>query len=270
MRTFPFHGLGTALILLAGLFWVRPASRGADGQVPVTPEGYDYSAPRRLTATLYEIGSNRTKVLYTFRRTASRSGSDVKVQRQFFSPGGSLAAEEDVAYQSNRLVSLRLQEFQAQVSGAFQIGPDPKNPARQKLVIRYGPGLTPPANGESENLPPDTVCDDTLYPFMLSHWDNLMRGDAVKFHFISLEWKRTFVFRLVKAGESTENGRTVEQIRMEPTGLIVARLVKPLVFRVEKNGAHRILVYIGRTTPRIAKAKSWKYLDAETVFDWPD
>jgi hypothetical protein len=40
------------------------------------------------------------------------------------------------------------------------------------------------------------------------------------------------------------------------------------MFTVEKDGAHRILSYIGRTTPRVQKGKAWKYLDAETVFDW--
>ena len=97
-----------------------------------------------------------------------------------------------------------------------------------------------------------------------------MRGDAVKFRFISLEHERTFKFRMVKTGESVQDGRTVEQIRMEPTGWIVARLVNPLIFTVEKDSPHHVLSYTGRTTPRVKKGRSWKYLDAETVFDWPN
>jgi len=31
-----------------------------------------------------------------------------------------------------------------------------------------------------------------------------------------------------------------------------------------------MLSYIGRTTPRVKKGDSWKYLDAETVFDLDD
>ena len=69
-------------------------------------------------------------------------------------------------------------------------------------------------------MPPDLVIDDTLYPFMLARWDDLMRGDAVKFHFVSLEHERTFEFRLVKSGESVQDGRTVEQIRMEPVSIL--------------------------------------------------
>src|ERR1035438_8897352 len=160
-----------------------------------------------------------------------------------------------------------MREFQAQVSGAVRIAPDPDDPARQKLIISYGRGLTPP-KGDTEILPPDTVIDDTLYPFMMAHWDDLTRGDTVKFHFVSLEHERTFVFRLVKTGESALNGRMMEQIKMEPVSLIISHLVDPLMFTVEKDGAHRMLSYIGRTTPRVQKGKAWKYLDAETVFNW--
>ena len=249
--------------------WVVPAGLAADAALPASLESFDYAEPKVFTGTLYEIGSDRKKVLYTFRRTATRSDSTVNVEREFLGTNGSLAAVEKVVYESGRLVSFRMQEFQAQVSGAVQIAPDPKNPARQKLIISFGPGLTPP-KGDAQNLQPDTLTDDTVYPFMMLHWDDLLRGDAVKFRFISLEHERTFMFRMVKTGESVQDGRTVEQIRMEPTGWIVARLVNPLIFTVEKDRPHHILSYTGRTTPRVKKGKSWKYLDAETVFDWKD
>jgi len=179
-----------------------------------------------------------------------------------------VTAVEKVVYQSNLLVSYRMQEFQAQVSGAVRIAPDPKNPAQQQIFISYGPGLIPP-RGKAQSLPPDTVFDDTLYPFMLAHWDQLMRGDTVKFRFVSFEWERTFAFCLVKTAESAQNGRTIEQIKMEPANLLVAQLIDPLFFTVEKDAPHRLLSYVGRTTPRIRKGNSWKYLDAETVFDYP-
>ena len=255
------------MVLVALCLAAPPAGPAAGTAPPAVSESYDYAEPRLLTATLYETGSEQKKILYTFRRIATRSGSTVNVERQFLGPNGSVAAVEKIVYESGRLVSMQMQEFQAQVSGDVQIAPDPKNPARQKLSISYGRGLVPP-KGDTQNLPPDTVFDDTLYPFMMAHWDDLMRGDAVKFRFISLEWERTFGFRFLKTGESTWNGRPVEQIKMEPTGLIVARLVEPLVFTVEKADPHRILSYLGRTTPRVKKGKAWKYLDAETVFDW--
>jgi len=257
------RGLGLLALWLSAL----PAAFAAGTPRPATPESYDYAEPKLLTGTLYEIGSERKKILYTFRRTATRSGSTVHVERQFFRTNGSEAAVDKVVYQTNRLVSYQMQEFQARVSGAVRIAPDPKKPAQPQIFISYGPGLTPP-KGDAQNLPPDTVFDDTVYPFMMAHWDALIHGDTVKFHFISFEWERTFMFRFVKTAESERNGRTVELIRMEPVSIFIAPMVDPLIFIVEKDSPHHILSYIGRTTPRIQKGKSWKYLDAETVFDW--
>ncbi len=244
-----------------------PAAFAAEAAPPATLEAYDYAEPKVLTGTLYEIGSERKKILYTFRRTATRSGSAVYVERQFFRTNGSEAAVDKVVYQTNRLVSYQMQEFQARVSGAVRIAPDPEKPAQPQIFISYGPGLTPP-KGDAQNLPPDTVFDDTVYPFMMAHWDALIRGEVVKFHFISFEWERTFMFRFVKTAESKRNGRTVELIKMEPVSIFIAPMVDPLIFTVEKDSPHRILSYTGRTTPRIQKGKAWKYLDAETVFDW--
>jgi hypothetical protein len=251
------------------LLWlsISPAGFAADTARLASLESFDYAEPKLFTGTLYEIGSDRKTILYTFRRTATSSNSTVHVEREFLGTNGFVAAVEKAEYESGRLVSFQMQEFQAQISGTVQVAPDPNNPQRQQIFISCAHGLNPP-KGDAQNLLPDTLTDDTIYPFMMVHWDDLMRGEAVKFRFISLEHERTFMFRLVKTGESVWHGRTVEQIRMEPTGLIVARLVNPLIFTVEKDSPHRILSYIGRTTPRVKKGKTWKYLDAETVFDW--
>jgi len=256
------------VVLLA--FWISavPAGRAGDAARPAATAAYDYAEPKLLTGTLYEIGSHQQKVLYTFRRIAVQSGAIVHVERQFFRTNGIMAAVDKVVYKSNRLESYKMQDFQARVSGAVRIAPGQSDPGRQQIFISYGPGLVPPI-GKAQKLPSDIVYDDTVYPFMLAHWDALMRGDTVKFHFISFEWARTFMFQLLKTGESVQHNRPVVQITMQPTSTLLAPFVDPLIFTVEKASPHRILSYIGRTTPRIQKGGSWKYLDAETVFNYP-
>lgn len=229
---------------------------------------YDYAKPTLLTGTLYAIGSDRSKILYTFRRTASRDGDLVHVDRQFLLTNGVVAAEEKVLYKSNRLVSFEMRDFQAKVSGAIHIGPDPDNPGRQKIFISFTHGLNP-SMGRAHTLQPDTLIDDTLYPFMTDHWGDLMRGRTVRFHFVSLDWERTFEFGLTKTGEFVQNGRPVVQLTMKPASLFISAFVRPIVFTAQANGSHLILSYVGRTTPRIRKGSSWKELDAETVFDYP-
>jgi len=270
MTTYPAGFILTARRVGWLALWlsVLPAGRAGDAARPATTAAYDYAEPKLLTGTLYEIGSHQQKVLYTFRRIAVPSGTVVHVERQFYRTNGLLAAVDKVVYKSNRLVFYQMQDFQARVSGAVRIAPDPEHPARQQIFISYGPGLIPPP-GYAQNLPPDTVFDDTVYPFMLAHWNELMRGNTVNFRFVSFEWERTFAFHFVKTAEFVQQGRTVEQIRMAPDSLLIGELVDPLIFIVEKASPHHVLSYIGRTTPRIQRGSSWKYLDAETVFHYP-
>jgi hypothetical protein len=226
----------------------------------------DVAGPARIAGTLYEIGSNRHKILYYFVRTAHRNGSTVQVQRQFTAPDGTVAATETVLYQSNRLVAYEMKEFQANLSGSIRIERDPAKNGQSSILIGYAKSLVP-TTGDPQALKPDTLIDDDLYPFMLVHWDELMRGDSVKFRFVSIEWQKTFNFRLVKTGESVVGGHPCAIIEMKPNGFLLSQMVNPLVFTIEKAAPHMMLSYIGRTTPRVKKGDGWKYLDAETVFD---
>ena len=264
--------VGVVLIakwLVLPVLWLSalPSALAAEPASPAASPVYDYAKPKLLTGILYAIGSDRKVILYTFRRTAVRSNSVVYVERQFLSTNGTVATVENVLYESNQLFSFEMQDFQARVSGAIRIEPDPKNPARQNIFISYAHGLHPP-KGRARTLQPDTVIDDTLYPFMMTHWDDLMQGKTVRFHFVSLDWERTFEFDLMKTGDSVQNHQPVAQITMKPASIFISRLVKPLIFTVQENNTRRILSYIGRTTPRVKKGNSWKYLDAETVFDY--
>ena len=58
-------------------------------------------------------------------------------------------------------------------------------------------------------------------------------------------------------------------IKMEPTSLIIARLVDPVFFTLEKNGQHQVRRYTGRVTPKTKVGNKWDDLDATVVFDWP-
>ena len=234
----------------------------------VTAEPFDFATPALLAGTIYATGSDHKKTLFTFQRTATRSGTTVHVERKYVGPDGSVAATESIVYESGRLASLEMKEFQAGLWGNLQIKSDLKNPIRQKIVIDHGNIKDTKKSPTTDDLAKDTLIDDTIYPFILANWDELLKGTSVKFRFVSLEWEKTFGFKLAKSGESKVNGTPVVVIRMDPTSLLVAHVMDPLYFSVEKAGPHRMIEYIGRTTPRIRSGKSWKYLDADTVFDW--
>jgi hypothetical protein len=249
---------------------VCPAALGA-GVATNGPaaEPFDYAQPARMTGTVFETGSDHKKVLFNFERTATRHGDTVRVERKFTLPNGTTAATEDIVYESGPPVSLEMKEFQAGLWGEMQIKTDAKNPAHQKIIITHGKMGEVKKAGTTDDLQPDTLVDDTLYPFIVAHWDELMRGGPVKFRLVSLEWEKTYGFKLTKTGEAVVDGKPVVVIQMVPTNMLVAEFMDPITFSLEKDGAqHRMVEYLGRTTPRIKSGKAWKYLDADTVFDW--
>jgi hypothetical protein len=90
----------------------------------------------------------------------------------------------------------------------------------------------------------------------------------VKCRYIVVPRRETVGFTFTKEAASTWQGRQVLIVRMEASSQVIAALVNPLVFTVEQAWPHRVLQYVGRTTPKTQAGSKWKDLDAVTVFDW--
>jgi len=262
MKLFPWI-VGAWLILDAGGF--LPTAAGAE-----PPALSRYEQPKARTATVYEAGSNRKHVLYKYQRTATWSGTVLKVVREFSYPDGKAAAREIIVYEEDRLLSYELEELQINARGTAKVRPPAKSQPKGEIAFAYITGVNTAAktNANTEKLAPDTIIADMMAPFLVAHWAELMKGKAVKCRFIAATRAETVGFEFMKTSESMQNGKPVVTIKMSPSSLIVAALVDPLYFVLEKNGEHRTLQYTGRTTPKLKVGNRWKDLDAETVFDW--
>jgi len=238
----------------------------AAGPLPAT---IDYEQPPLLTGTIFEAGSDAKKVLFKFKRSATRSGSAVHILREFTNPDGSLAARERVVYDADRLVSFQLDELQTGSEGKTLMELDPKT-SRYKAAFQFITSSDSKTRKKTDNetLALEPLVADMIPYFVTAHWDELFRGTAVSFRFIAQSRLETVGFKLVKDGEVTWRGKPTIRLKMEPTNFVIAQIVDPLFFIVEKEGAHRILEYDGRTTPKVKRGKDWKDLDAVTIYDW--
>ena len=230
----------------------------------------DYERPSPLTGKIYETASGTNKVLFTFKRTATRSNSTVFVTRDFFHTDGSLAAREQIMFGRGRLVSFSLDEKQTGSRGTATVAADTRNPSRDKLVFSWvtTDGGKTKTKTDNEAFEPETLVGDMIPYFVLEHWSELARGEALSFRFIVSSRLETVGFKLTKESETTWRGKPVLRLRMEPSSIVIRQLVDPLYFTVERDGAHRILEYIGRTTPKIREGSKWKDLDVRTIYDW--
>ena len=236
-----------------------------------SPATLKYEEPKSLTGTIYAHDSDRKHPLFIFTRKATRSGSSLNVIRDYSYPDGKLAARERVHYEGDALVYFQLDEFQTGEQGSSVIRPDRKKPVEKVIYFQWSKdekSRSKPQIGQ-EFLRKDVLISDMVGPFLLSHWDELMKGSEVKCRYIVLPRKETVGFTFTKQREGISAGKAVVILKMEPTSPIIAELVDPLLFTIEKEGAHHVLEYTGRTTPKLKAGNKWKDLDGVTVFDWP-
>lgn len=215
-----------------------------------------------LTGTVYADAS-LTRVLFTFRRTASQFGSTIRATREFILPDGTLATRERMVYERGRLRSFSFQEFQIGARGSAFLQPGANE---AKMNINYAVGTTR-RNG-SEKVQEETLVGDMVGPYIAAHWGALVNGAVLKCRIISVMRAETIGFKFFKESESTWHNKPVLIIKAEPTSIIIDQLVAPLHFVVEKAGSHRVLEYTGRTTPKFRKNGKWEDLDAVTVINW--
>jgi len=262
--------LRTGLPIVIMIWMLSRAS--CPGAASLTAAGTDYEEPKNLVGNIFAPGPGPRKRLFKSQRTATRTGTTVKVVCEYTYPDSSLAARDRIVYEAGRLASFETEEFQTVEKGSAAIRPDPKNPGKRRIFFEYtrgrGSNAKNNSDNESQSLENETLVDDMIPSFITLHWDALMKGQAAKFRYIALSRNETVGFKLVKDSESIREGKAVVRIKMEPTSFIIAKLVDPLFFVVEKGGSHRIVEYIGRTTPMIKNGNAWKDLDAVTVFEW--
>ena len=246
-----------SVIFFATAVWASTALHAAE-----TP---DYEQPKLLTGTIYETSSGTNKVLFTFKRTAERSNTFVHIVRDFLYPNGSMAARETLVMNQGSLVSFALDERQTGAHGHSTV----LDGSRPKLMFDWTDGGSAKKKTDSEVLQANTLVGDLIPYFIVAHWDELMRGQAVSFRFIVSSRLETVGFKFLKESDVTWHGKSAVRLRMEPSSVIIRQIVDPLFFIVEKDGTHRVLEYVGRTTPKLRDGDKWKDLDARTIYVWP-
>lgn len=229
-----------------------------------------YDQPELLTASIYARNSEPPRLLFKFRRTASCSGSTVHVLREYFYPDGRPACRETVVYEANSLKSYHLDELQTGSSGTINVAGDPRDSARMLLTFDYSKDITSRGHRRqtTESVTTQALLNDMIGVFLSSNYDTLAKGAKVGLRYLVVSRKETVGLSFAKQGETTYHGRKVMTLKLQPTNPFISVLLDPLYFTVEEAPPHRVLQYLGRTTPKINESGRWKDLDAVTVFDW--
>jgi hypothetical protein len=239
------------------------AAAAEDSKSGAPPAQCEY--PTNLTAAVYAPGTKN--LLFRFTRSAARSGTTLSVQRNFTYPEGKLAASEHVIYHNDQLMKYELNEAQIGAAGSARIRRSPTDLAKGTIEFEYHAGPDSRLKTSTESLEPDTLIGDMIEPFLVSHWQALQSGEKVKCRYIVVPRLETVGFTFVKDEKGGANQPNVAIIRMEPTSLIIAALVKPIFFTMETAPPHKISDCTGRTVPKLQVNGKFKDLDAFTAFE---
>ena len=231
----------------------------------------DFTEPRLLVGNIFAPGPEPKKLLFKSERRATKTNNTVHVTCDYTYPNGEVAARDRIIYEAGRLALFEEELLQTGEKGSAVIRGDPKHQGNRNIYFEYTAGARDHARKSTakEDLETDTLIDDMVPGFIESHWTILESGSVARFRYIVLSRKETVGFKLIKEADITWRGKSAVRIRMEPTSIIIAKLVDPLFFVVEKESPHRILEYTGRTTPLIKVGNKWKDLDAVSIFEWP-
>ena len=255
--------LGLAIIVGAGTGGHRALSAEAlESQAPKLR----YEEPTHLTGTVYARGSNQP--LFKFERAAQRSGSTLKVKRDYDYADGKPAARERAVYEGDELVLFELDDLQTGARGSATIRRDANHPEKNRIDFEYSIKTGDRLKTRTETLREDTLIGDMVGPFLVWHYDALSRGEKVRCRYIVVPRSETVGFTFVKDSETTWQGHKALVVKMEASSRLIAALVDPLFFTMEEDAPHRVVQYIGRTTPKIQVGGKWKDFDAVTIFDW--
>jgi hypothetical protein len=228
------------------------------------PAAPDYFNPVPIRGTIHEKQSSN--LLFRVVRASTRTNTLVSVQRDYTEPDGREVARERACYDQGRLMSCELEELQIDARGRAVIERDAQGQAHH-IKFEYTTGHGPAARTKTdrEAYRGDVLINDMVPYFIQSRWDELKAGRELKIRFIVIPRRETVGFTFSKVGETTWNGQPVVRLRMAPTSVVIAAIIDPVYFLVEKNGEHRVVAYIGRT---VLKTKSGDDLDALNVFQF--
>jgi hypothetical protein len=222
-----------------------------------------YEAPRFLRGAIYRL--DRKTKLFQFTRNSKTAGKEVQAIRNFDYLDGKLAARETVTYHGSQFRAFELEDFQTGARGSARLVLN-QGEVQPVLRFEYSERTGAKPKTAEERLRPDTLVTDMIPGFLVAHWDRLMRGDDLKCRLMVVPRRETVGFTFHKSSEKTEPDKVI--IKMSASSALIAALVDPVFFVIEKDAPHHILEYSGRTTPRIRTGNSWKDLEAVTVFDW--
>jgi hypothetical protein len=209
-----------------------------------------------FTAKVYELGSNQKKLLFEVARTESGAPDHLKASTRFTTPDGKPVVTEEAEIAGGRIRKYAVNQLQTGESGGYEV-------RGGKVHFTWVKGND--ADSDEEDATDALISGPTTMDFLAAHWPAILAGQDVEARFAVPERQETVGFEFFKVGEEMRDGRAVVQVKMKPTSFLIAAIVDPLRFWIDRETV-RLVELRGRTLPKVKIGGKWKDLDADIVY----
>ena len=213
-----------------------------------------------ITGEIRKLGDLTGPVLFHYKRTESVSDNGITtVDLKYANQDDSMAVKETLKYQNGKLTELHLDQLQLNESGEVRV-------TGNQLNFSYTKNGAVKTSEEALSKNDLLVCGDQIVATIVSHWDDIMAGKDYAIRYPVLDRRETVGFEFKKVREEPVGGKSAVVVRMKPSSFVIAALVDPLFFFMDKEGTHEVLRLDGRTIPKQKNGNSWKDLDATIIY----
>lgn len=216
------------------------------------------------TAKLYELNSNRAKVLFKLVRTEEKKDNTLKATVKFTLPDAPANAApevtEEIWFENGNLRRYLIHSQRPPAEGSLEVRDG-------KVWFKYDRVGDKPKS-DDEDMVDNLVIGPTIVAYLQRPevFEKLKKDEDVKVRFASVERNETVGFTFSRSKVYPEGGRDLMEVKMKASSFIIAAIVDPLYFTFDA-ATKKILWIKGRTLPKQLVDGKWKDLDAELVYD---
>ena len=215
-----------------------------------------------IDAKLYEIGSDRKKVLFSLQVKQNKDRSFSR--SEFKNTKGEVVTTEEIHYNSDGSLSVfKISHPLMKQSGEISI-------KGKKVYFSYSKTNDEgkiETDTDDEDLTDDFVIGPMIRGYVQKRWATIAKGDDVDFRIAVVDRQETVGFKIFKDKETELSGKKVWVLKMKPTSFIIAAIVDPLYFTFTADGK-TLLEVKGRTLPKVMKDGKWQDVDVDGVYNF--
>lgn len=206
-------------------------------------------------ADFFELGSGKTKKIYSMAITEAPEGDLVKVTSTITDASQQVVQVETTWLKGDQIHKIELDQKQLGAQARIEVG---------EKEVKFSKTIDSKTKEDSEKRKDTFVATLNFQKFVRSRWADIAAGKNVEFRYAVWDRMETIGFAIKKTGG--EGDHVI--LTMKPSSMIIAALVNPLEFKWAADGS-RLLEMKGRIAPKKKEGAKWKDQDAEVVYFYP-